>query len=184
MTDNHNPFEWAMAELLSIEGHYVDHKDDRGGPTSWGVTEKLARLYGYQDMMANLPLSLAWTIYRAEFWDHRRLQLEKLAEVSERVALEVFEQAVNTGVYGTAKRVQRVLNVLNRDEDLFLDLKVDAWLGRATRETVAKLIKVSDGEYLLQWLNVAQGAHYFALCEEDPTQEAFARGWIDKRVKV
>lgn len=177
-------FEQALAKVLGVEGGFSDIEQDRGGKTNWGVTEGLARAHGYEGDMRALPLLLAQDIYWSEFWAHKRLRLDLLAAVSPRAAAEVFEQAVNTGVRGTAKRVQRVLNVLNRDEALYYDLKVDGWALVAARSAVTILIDAGDEEYLLQWLNVAQGAHYLALCEADPSQETFARGWVDKRVQV
>ena len=177
-------FEKALAEVLGIEGGFSDVEADRGGKTNWGITEVLARRYGYEGPMQELPLVTARMIYWEEFWAQKRLQLDLLAEHAPHVAVEIFEQAVNTGYYGTAKRVQRVLNILNRGESLYPDLKVDAWLGTKAREAVRSLVHQGDVDYLLQWLNVAQGAHYLQLCESDPTQEAFARGWVDKRVKV
>lgn len=32
-----------FAAILSREGGYVDHPDDRGGPTHWGITLTTAR---------------------------------------------------------------------------------------------------------------------------------------------
>ena len=33
-------FESAISEVLLTEGGYVDHPDDRGGPTNYGITQK------------------------------------------------------------------------------------------------------------------------------------------------
>ncbi len=204
-----NHFEIALSEVLGIEGGYSDIKQDRGGKTNWGITEGLARSYGYDGEMKHLPFELAKRIYEDEFWNHRRLKLSLVAEIGliiateydpssateldpaiaskivPAIAYEIFEQAVNTGIRNTAKRVQRVLNIMNRDESIYLDLKVDGWLGTSTRDAIKKIVIVkSEAIYLMKWLNIAQGAHYFALCEQDPSQETFARGWADKRVKV
>jgi len=183
-----NNFKMALAELLEIEGAYSDVGADRGGKTTWGITEALARRepWCYEGPMNELPLELAERIYLLEYWNHRRLSLDAMTEAGgASVAREVFEQAVNTGQYLTAKRCQRVLNVLNRDEALFYDLKVDGWLGRATRDAISVLYREPLGETdILIWLNIAQGRHYFDLLESDPSQEAFARGWARKRVKL
>lgn len=34
--------------VLGKEGGYVNHPDDKGGPTKWGITGKVARAHGYQ----------------------------------------------------------------------------------------------------------------------------------------
>ncbi len=33
-------------EVIGREGGYSNHPADRGGPTRWGVTEKVARAHG------------------------------------------------------------------------------------------------------------------------------------------
>ncbi len=179
-------FETALAQVLEVEGAFSDIEADRGGKTNWGITESVARgvPYLYQGEMRELPLELASRIYREKYWDFNRLNLGEIGLITEKVAYEIFEQAVNTGVYSTAKRTQRAISILNRDETLFADLKVDGWLGQGTRDALNILIEEDDEHYLLQWLNVMQGAHYLALCENDPSQEIFARGWIDKRVEI
>ena len=175
-------FQQALAEVLGIEGGYSNIAADRGGKTNWGITETLARDYAYQGEMNELSQEEAEEIYRLEFWESRLLQLDLVAELDAPIARELFEQAVNTGTYGNGKRCQRVLNVLNRGELLFPDLKVDGWLGDTTRKAIKKLIEAKDSQALLLWLNIVQGCHYFQLCEGDHTQEAFARGWGLKRV--
>ena len=181
-------FEKALEELLGIEKGYSDQAADRGGRTNWGITEKVARgkPYFYDGDMRELPLALAKRIYREQYWDVRRLKLEEVARLtSPEVASEIFEQAVNTGVTSTARRVQEeVLNTLNRDEILYPDLNVDGWLGKKAAEAFNVLMGAGDHDYLLMVLNVAQGKHYLQLAMADPSQEAFLRGWVAKRVTV
>ena len=50
-------------ELIDREGGYVNHPADRGGPTCWGVTQQVARAYGYIGDMRALPRSTAVRIY-------------------------------------------------------------------------------------------------------------------------
>ncbi|WP_276203058.1 glycosyl hydrolase 108 family protein, partial [Enterobacter hormaechei] len=33
--------------ILGKEGGYVDHPNDKGGPTNWGITQATARAHGY-----------------------------------------------------------------------------------------------------------------------------------------
>lgn len=49
------------------EGGYVNHPDDKGGPTKWGITEKAAVAHGYRDMR-NLTRGQALEILEADYW--------------------------------------------------------------------------------------------------------------------
>lgn len=40
--------------VLDKEGGYVNHPDDKGGPTKWGITGKVARAHGYQGDIRDL----------------------------------------------------------------------------------------------------------------------------------
>lgn len=53
-----------FASILSREGGYVDHPDDRGGPTHWGITLTTARANGYMGDMRNLTRNQALKILR------------------------------------------------------------------------------------------------------------------------
>ncbi len=44
-----------FAAILSREGGYVDHPDDRG-PTHWGITLTTARANGYMGICGILPV--------------------------------------------------------------------------------------------------------------------------------
>ena len=179
-------FDKALGELLDLEGGYSDHVADRGGKTNWGITVAAARRNGYMGDMKDYPLEHARQVYLKDYWAVDRLRLGAISLITgAAVASEIFEQGVNTGVLRTAKRVQRVLNVLNRCERLYPDLKVDGWLGGTTRESLTILISLKGDDDLYRWLNIAQGAYYLALLEgdADQDQEAFARGWA-KRVRV
>ena len=179
-------FEVALGELLGLEKGFVDHKADTGGATNWGITERVARAHGYEGYMDLLPLEFAAKIYWVDYWEEDHLKLEMVGNIAgQEITSEIFEQGVNTGQKRTAKRVQRVLNILNRTETLYPDLKVDGWLGSNTREALTVLVSQGDMDDLFRWLNIAQGAWYFNILENDPDQdqETFARGW-SKRVQV
>jgi len=52
-----------ISDLVKREGGYVNDKDDSGGATRYGITQKVARKYGYYDSMKHFPLSRAVNIY-------------------------------------------------------------------------------------------------------------------------
>lgn len=47
-------FEKLVMALLRREGGYVNHADDRGGATAFGITEAVARAHGYDGPMQAL----------------------------------------------------------------------------------------------------------------------------------
>ena len=179
------PFERAFKKLLGIEGEYSKHPADSGGATRWGVTEFLARRYGYTGEMQYLPLTMAQSIYRREFWE--RLRLDEIAQLSEAIAEEMFDTEVNTPAGTAIVFLQRSLNVLNREHQDYADLKIDGRMGPATidalRAYLAKRGRMGE-TVLLRALNVLQGTHYIELAERRQKDEAFVLGWLLNRVRI
>jgi len=168
--------------LLAREGGYVDHPNDRGGPTNFGITEAVARSCGYDGDMQDLPLSEAEHIYTVLYWD--KVGADEIYLYSPDIAAEVFDTAVNCGVSRAAKILQRALNVLSGDGDYYSYLVCDGVAGSRTVEAVRKCINHSGADALLVVLNCLQGMHYIKLVERDPSQHVFIKGWINHRVKL
>lgn len=95
-------FDQAFDRLIGHEGGYSNHPDDPGGATRWGVTEKVARSWGYTGDMRDLPGSVAKEIYQALYWVKVRAD-----ELPEAVRFDVFDTAVNSGVGQSVKLLQR-----------------------------------------------------------------------------
>lgn len=95
-------FAAAFDRLLGHEGGYVDHPDDPGGKTRFGITEAVARAEGYQGAMHELPVELARQIYRSRYWD--AVRADQLPEV---VRFDLFDAAVNSGPRQAAQWLQR-----------------------------------------------------------------------------
>ncbi len=54
--------------ILGKEGGYVDHPDDKGGPTMWGITQNTARAHGYRGDMRDLTREQALMILEGDYW--------------------------------------------------------------------------------------------------------------------
>lgn len=168
--------------ILGKEGGFVDHPDDRGGPTRWGVTERVARAHGYQGRMIDLPRTEAKNILKNSYWF--KPGLHRVAEVSEAVAVELADTGVNMGHTFPAVSLQRWLNVFNRREPL---LVADGLIGERTLEALAKFIKArgKDGEaVLVKALNCSQGHRYLEITEKRPANESFIFGWMKNRIEL
>lgn len=103
-------FDEALDRVLRHEGGFVDHPDDPGGATKYGITEMVARRYGYDGDMRNLPLDVAKSIYGDEYW------LRAFDELPRIVALNVFDGAVNSGIGQSVRWLQRAVNVADDGE--------------------------------------------------------------------
>ena len=77
---NSSTFEKSMAFTLPHEAGYVNHPNDKGGPTNHGVTQQT--LSGYLgrpasiDEVKNLDENTARDIYKKKFWDPIASKLE------------------------------------------------------------------------------------------------------------
>lgn len=83
-------FDKCWDFTLGVEKGFFD--DPAGGPTMYGVTQRVARAWGYQGDMQLLPLETAKSIARKEYFD--RYQCGQLPPA---FALLVFDTAYNGG---------------------------------------------------------------------------------------
>lgn len=98
--------EQALKRLLGNEGGYSDNPADPGGKTMYGITERVARAYGYKGEMRDLPLSIATDIYRVNYWAPIRAD-----QLPESLRFHVFDAAVNSGPGQAIKWLQQAANV-------------------------------------------------------------------------
>jgi len=172
-----------IEELIEREGGYVNHPNDKGGPTRFGITERVARAHGYSGAMALLPRDEAAAIYRRLYW--LRPRFDEIAKRAPQVAAELFDTGANMGPAVATTFLQRALTALNRNGKDYPDLVPD---GRAGPRTLAAL----DGFFaargrrsgeivLLRALEALKGERYLRLAERRPANEAFLYGWLANR---
>ncbi len=169
--------------LVGREGGYSNHPSDRGGPTKWGVTEQVARAYGYGGKMSDLHRDVAIEIYRKRYWVAPGF--DKVEAVFPKVAVEMFDTGVNMGPTVPVKFLQRALNALNRRGNDWPDMPVDGVIGAMT---IAALVwfqrergKAAE-PVLLRCLDGLQLARYLDITEARPANEDFFFGWVSNRV--
>lgn len=170
---------------IGLEGGYSNHPSDRGGPTKWGITERVARRNGYSGDMRHLPREDAVRIYREEY--AVRPGFVAVAEIWPRVGEELFDTGVNTGPGRPSEWLQRCLNALNRRGRDYADIKVDGDIGGITIGALKayKAKRGSRGEIvLLRALNSLQGEFYIRISEGREKNEDFTFGWFDNRVVI
>ena len=174
----------SMIEVtIGKEGGYSNHPADRGGPTRWGITERVARKHGYSGDMKTLPREKAVAIYRQEY--AIAPGFAAVADISPAVGEELFDSGVNFGPAYPSIWFQQALNGLNDGGKLYPDIKEDGDVGPGTlaafRAYRAKRGADADS-VMLKALNALQGARYVELARGRPANEAFLFGWLRNRV--
>lgn len=176
-------FEAVIDEIIQREQGYVDHPDDRGGPTNHGITQAVARANGYDGLMRDMPVSLAREIYRKRYIVAPAF--DKVAVVNADVAAELIDTGVNMGPLRAAEFLQRLLNGLNDKGSRYGDVFVDGRIGEVTLAALRAFLRWRglDGvKVLLRGLNSQQAVRYLEIAEKDPEQESFLYGWLLNRV--
>lgn len=146
-------FDTAFHALLGHEGGYSNHPSDPGGETMWGVTKRVAIANGYNGDMKALPVELAKSIYKEEYWDSVRAN-----DLPELLRYAVFDAAVNSGVTQSIRWLQQAVGAVvdGKIGPQTLGLTADA----DSRETLQKLL----GARLRFMTNLS-------------TWSSFGRGW-------
>lgn len=146
-------FDTAFDRVIGHEGGYVNHPNDPGGETMWGVTIAVARASGYTGPMRDLPRDTAKAIYRDQYWNKVKADGMQFA-----VAFQVFDAAVNHGTGQAAKFLQRAVGVVD-----------DGVIGPKTLAAVAD----RGAAEMLLLFNAERQQFYTNL----PTWPSFGKGW-------
>lgn len=173
-------FMRAWERLHDIELGFVDDADDEGGPTNYGVTQRLARKYGYTGEMGQLPIEQARSIAKREFWDS--MGLDSVSWLSEPIAWELLEAGYHLGPRHAAAFLQRALNAFGDGS-----LVVDGDIGAKTLKALTEYIRRRGPhgvQCLLRALNSQQCVAYLERVELKPKKRKFIFGWVSKRVRV
>ena len=174
--------EERIDAIIVREGGYVDHPNDRGGPTNHGITEAVARSYGYTGSMRDLPIFLAHRILMERYYI--KPHFDQVALRSEPLADEMTDTGVNMGVMWPGLFLQQSLNAFNLRATLYPDLKEDGDVAGKTLAALDLFIKhrgTVGVAVLIKAMNCLQGARYVSLSQSRPANEDFVYGWIRER---
>ena len=161
-------FKKFLDYIFEVEGGYTNDENDRGGATNFGITEEEAREFGYTGDMRNLTKDFAKNIYLKKYYLGNKLDKIK----NDKVALSIFDWAVNSGRRGI-KKAQIVANKFGAS------LIVDGIIGSKTLEAINAI----EPKMFLNEYHEMQRTFYKNLAAKDNTQEDFLKGWLN-RVKI
>lgn len=159
-------FEAMIGGILAREGGYVDHKNDRGGATNMGITQRvyadwLSRLGHAWADVRGLTRTEAEQIYHELYW-----RTAKCEQVPEAVRDIHFDAAVNHGVTRAAKLLQEAAGV-----------EQDGVIGPVT-------LSAAEHDYTHVALRarylVARYRFYGKIISRDRSQLTFIAGWMKR----
>lgn len=161
-------FDVAFEQLIGLEGKYSNDERDPGNWTGGAVNngELKGTMYGisaasYPDMdIVNLTLSKAKAIYLTDFWG--KLRCSALPDV---IAIALFKEGVNLGVWGAAKAFQRSLKV--QPDGVIGQITI----GLATSKPVKEVLEGFLGECAY---NYTQMSNF----------KVDGRGWLSRVIKT
>lgn len=147
-------FDQAFDRLIGHEGGYVNHPNDPGGETKFGISKR-----SYPSLnIANLSREMAKAIYLKDFW------MPLGEEAHPAIKYQAFDFAVNSGIQTAIRKLQQAIGVAD-----------DGVFGPASRARLASL-PVSD---VLMLYNAERLEFYTKLS----TWSDFGKGWSRRVAK-
>lgn len=158
-------FDQLVDRVLEREGGYVNHPDDRGGPTNYGITQRV-----YSDWLASKGQQFrhvrsmtkveARQIYFELYWKNSRAN-----DLPASVREVHFDAAINHGVRRAALLLQAAAAATQ-----------DGVIGPKTLAAVAAM----DEDLLLMRYLVMRYRFYGDIIKRDRKQLSFITGWLDR----
>lgn len=168
-------FKIAVDKVLKAEGILSRDKNDAGGVTKFGITEKVARDHGYTGAMEDLTIDFALKIYEDDYW--LMINLDKMDDQD--VANTIFSISVNSGQNKAGRILQRALNLLNRNATSWRDIIEDGIIGSITLGLFNEL-SAEDKQYVYWVCLGLMFFNYNNITLHNTTQEDFIRGWVNR----
>lgn len=176
--------EAILDGIRQREGGYVNHRNDPGGATNHGITERVARRNGYGGDMRDLTWAFARRIYVQQYIAAPRF--DDVFGLSEPLGEEMIDTGVNSGLSVPGTFLQRGLNVFNQQARVYPDIAVDGMVGEHTLAMLEAFLEYRRGHngegIMLHLLDCLQGARYVDLAERSDKFESFTYGWFAQRI--
>lgn len=152
-------FNKCIKFILKHEGGYVDNPDDPGKKTKYGISKKQ---YPKLDIK-NITIEEATRIYRNDYWN--KIQGDKIED--DKLALQIFDFAVNAGVKRAVKLIQRICFV-----------KIDGIMGPLTLKSInSTLFYMNTLEYKLGRIE------YYTKLAKRKSLRQFLYSWIKRTLE-
>ena len=157
-------FKEYAKKLIAIEGGYINHPDDQGGPTMQGITLTTFRQYCGEGKtikdLRNMSYGTWCDIMKDLYWDKclgDEIHNQALAEI-------IVDWCVNSGTVGLRK-AQEIAGT-----------KPDGIAGPKTLEA----INGANQKDLFDRILAARNQFYVNIVKKNPSQRVFMNGWMNR----
>ncbi len=167
-----NNIAQVFPKTFATEGGYSNRKEDRGGPTHFGITQSTLAEWRCRavtpEEVQNMSMAEACAIYCA--WYYVKPGVNVLPELIQPV---VFDMTVNHGAQRATDILQKVLIRLGAH------IVNDRSIGKATVEAAKKACEQHPND-IVRFISERREDFYNAIVRNDPTQQENLHGWIDR----
>lgn len=159
--------------VLRVEGGFSNDKDDRGGPTNYGITQ---RTYDAWRLKHNYPIRHVryiemWevrSIYDEGYWEPVKCRL-----LGSPMDLVMFDSAIQHGPGRAAKFLQETVGTTQ-----------DGKIGPMTLTALTTYEQTHGRRETIQAFMKIREAFYAQIIANDVSQEANKRGWANRLCKL
>lgn len=174
MTLTHPPFlEKMLDDILRREGGFVNHPNDPGGPTNYGITRtSLGRFLGKPatiQELKELKPETAKNIYNNSYYT-----IPRIFNLPEEIQPFSLDSSVNHGARRAIRFVQRVCN-----ESLVGPLKEDGLCGSRTAKAAYNAQNELENSFLERLIDERR-QFYTNIVDINPSQSVFIKGWMNR----
>lgn len=182
--DREDRFSVCLRALLKTEGGFVDHPNDRGGATNFGISLRFLRAEAAiskpvralfpgaigVETVRNMTVDQAAELYLRCFWVPA-----KCDALPRPIDGAVFDQAVNGGIRTAGRLLQKATNAVSAS----LGLPRLAEDGAIGVQTIAAAHRVPRADLIAEMRRVAAN-RYRGIAIASPSQGVFLAGWISR----
>ena len=174
-------FEKFLSVVFGNEGGYSNNPHDRGGETNLGITQSTLdraqlEFTGLPSSVKDLTRAQAEEIYRVFYWEESKADMLPYP-----LCTLHFDAAVNHGVGGAAKLLQRAINNYAAKAGLDVRVEVDGAVGPKTLSALCQCLDVAGNVPLICEIYCNEREKYYrSIVENNPSQAKFLRGWMNR----
>ena len=175
------PFDKALSFVFGNEGGYSNDPDDRGGATNLGITQSTLdraqlEFTGLPSSVKDLTRAQAEEIYRVFYWEASKADMMPYP-----LSTLHFDAAVNHGVGGAGKLLQKTLNNYAQKAGLDVRVDVDGAVGPKTLAALCQCLDLKGNVSLICEIYCNEREKYYkAIVESNPSQGVFLCGWLNR----